>query len=199
MKHIVKNQEPQQFLEWKKRDKMVHRPNWNRVSGTIKQAIHEALITEQGRICCYCESSVTSEDSHVEHFRPRSQFPSLELDYQNLHCSCLRTVAPGEPVHCGHSKGSWFDSELLISPLQQGCEKRFRFAPNGEIRPRRSDDRAAATTIRRLGLDLPKLNRLRAAAVAELRGLSAEQVREFLVRGAGGFPPYFTTVEDVLL
>lgn len=70
---------------------------------------------------------------------------------------------------------------------------------NGEVRPRRSDDRAAATTIRRLGLDLPKLNRLRAAAVAELRGLSAEQVREFLVRGADGFPPYFTTVEDVLL
>lgn len=200
MKRIVKSREPQQFSDWKEEDKMAHKPNWNRVSGPVKHVIHRALITEQGHICCYCESPVTVDDSHVEHFRPIRQFPSHALEYQNLHCSCLRTLSPGVPAHCGHRKGSWFDEGLLISPLQSDCDKRFKFNTNGEIAARDCNDLQAKETISRLGLDLPSLNSLRAAAVEELQDLSPAEIREVLVRRPdGSFPGYFTTIEDVLL
>ena len=197
MKQIVKNQEPRQFSIWKMSDKMAHRPNWNRVDRANKKVIHDALMNEQGHICCYCESPVTRDNSHVEHLRPRSTYPHLQLDYSNLHCSC--EASSGEPVRCGHKKGNWFDDDLMISPLEQNCGRRFRFNINGEILPRSLTDSAAKETIKRLGLDLPKLNARRAAAMDELRGLPLKDIKALLVRGPDGFLAYFTTIEDVLL
>ena len=54
MKHIVKKQEPQEFLNWKQNDKMYKRgkPNWNRVDVQIKEIIKTSLKKEQGYICC---------------------------------------------------------------------------------------------------------------------------------------------------
>ena len=198
MKPIVKNSEPQQFSKWKAQGGASRR--WDDVRGRIKTVVQRALMDEQGHICCYCESLITATSSHVEHFRPRSQFRSRELDYRNLHCSCLRDPVRGEPIHCGHKKGNWFDRQLLVSPLQKNCDRRFTFSPNGEIRPRRSNDLAAAMTIKRLGLDLPKLQRGRAAAVRARRRLPRTQIKAALVKDRNGrFPPYFTTIEDVLL
>ena len=200
MKKITKSVEPPEFTEWKLDDKMDHRPRWNRVDFETRRVIHESLMREQGFICCYCESRITKEDSHVEHFCPRDLCRDLQLDYSNLLCSCVRKQSPGEPDHCGHHKGSWFDKDALISPLQEGCETRFRFTANGEIRPRSSSDVAAVTTIEKLALDLPKLNALRAAAVDALRDLPAPDVERVLVRGQDDrFLEYFATIKDVLL
>ena len=199
MKRITKGAEPREFTEWKSDDKMAHRPNWNRLSAPLKAVIHESLMNEQGFICCYCESHIVVDDSHVEHFRPK-ECRDLQLEYRNLLCSCLRERSSGEPVHCGHRKGSWFDEEALISPLQQDCELRFRFTCIGEIRPRSSSDVAAATTIENLALDLPKLNALRAAALDELGDLPSPDIHRLLARDADGrFPAYFTTIKDLLL
>ena len=199
MKQIVKDDEPRDFARWKAGDKMAHRPNWNRVPTPVRQSIHASLMREQGFICCYCESSISGDDSHMEHFRPRERSPELQLDYQNLHCSCQREGAKGEPRHCGHLKGSWFDEELLISPLAEGCERRFRYTGNGDIFPRMDGDAGAETTIRRLGLDLPKLRELRAAAVDAFRDLSEEEVGRMLERRAdGGYLEYHSTIAQVL-
>ncbi len=199
MKQIAKVSEPAEFSRWKMDDKMAHRPNWNRVPGQIKQVIHEWLMREQGFICCYCEASVAKTDSHIEHFRPGEFYSHLRLHYANLHCSCQRDPSPAEPTQCGHRKGSWFDEDLLISPLDPDCEVRFQFTANGDIFPRDSDP-AAETTIERLGLDLPKLNALRSAAVDELIDLSDGQIRQLLDRGTDGrFQEFHTTIKQVLL
>ena len=200
MKLIAKGAEPPEFADWKSHDKMAHQPRWKRPSKEVKSVIHESLMKEQGFICCYCESRITMDDSHVEHFHPRNRYRDLQLDYMNLLCSCLREQAPGEPDHCGHRKASWFDEELLISPLQKDCERRFSFTPSGEIHPRSNTDVAAATTIKRLALDLPKLNALRAAALDALCDLPPPDIQLVLNRGQdGSFPEYFTTIKDVLL
>lgn len=200
MKRIIKGPEPGEFADWKSDDRMAHRPNWNRPSAAVKSIVHESLMREQGFICCYCEGQVTIHDSHVEHFRPKNRYHHLQLDYSNLLCSCLREQLRGEPSHCGHRKGSWFDEEMLISPLQEDCETRFTFTADGRIHPRSSCDVAALTTIRKLALDLPKLNALRAAAVDALCDLPESDVERVLVRGPdGGVPEYFTTIKDVLL
>ena len=155
-------------------------------------------MREQGFICCYCESLVTTIDSHVEHFRPKEGFTDLQLDYGNLHCSCQQDPAPGEPRHCGHRKGSWFDEELLVSPLDPNCEERFTYTANGDIFPR-PNDRAAQTTIDRLGLNLPKLNALRAAAVDALSDLCVADIKLLLRRGTDErFLDYYTTIRQVL-
>lgn len=198
MKQIVKNQEPQQFSNWKRQGGIANRRCWNQV-GPIKRVIHDALMDEQGYICCYCESRVNSDNSHVEHFRPRSTYPHLELDYSNLHCSCLRQLSKGEPRHCGHGKADWFDAALLISPLQQNCDRHFKFNGNGDIVARNPTDSTAKETIKRLRLDLPKLNGLRKAALDDLWDLSPTEIRKLLVRGSAGLPAYFTTIEDLLL
>ena len=198
MKRIVKSQEPHDFVRWKKQDKMAHRPNWNRVPQEIKQSLHESLMQEQGFICCYCESSIATTDSHVEHFHPRERFRDLQLDYINLHCSCQQELVPGEPRHCGHRKGSWFDCNSLVSPLDVDCETRFRFTANGDILPRENDP-AAQTTIEKLGLNVPKLNALRAAAIDRLIDLSRADVLKLLRKGADGrFLEFHTTINQVL-
>ena len=199
MKRIVKGAEPPEFSDWKAQDRMAHRPRWNRVPWAIRESIHGSLMREQGFICCYCESRVAMDDSHVEHFRPQGRFPERQLDYGNLHCSCQRDPARGEPRHCGHRKGSWFDENLLLSPLEADCEGRLGFTANGDVFPRSSDDAAAETTIDRLGLNLPKLRALRAAAIDALYTLSNEEIERLLERRADGqLLDFHTTVAQVL-
>ena len=139
---------------------------------------------------------------------PRARIPDLlhskrfkehRLDYQNLHCSCQREVPKGEPRQCGHLKRNWFDEALLISPLDEGCERRFRYTANGDIFPRADGDVGAETTIRRLGLDLPKLRDLRSAAIDAFHDLSVEEIRQMLGREPGeGYLAFHTTIAQVL-
>ena len=199
MKRITKACEPKKFSAWKKADRMAHRPRWRRVPTSIKEIIHEALLREQGFICCYCEASVVTSTSHVEHFRPKKKFHASKLDYNNLHCSCQRELSRGEPRHCGVGKGSWFDAGLLVSPLARDCEERFTFTANGQILPRLDDDAGAKETIRRLHLDLPKLRRLREAAVDGLYDLSKSEIGRLLAGSADGrFLAFHSTIKHVL-
>ncbi len=202
MKHIVKQPEPDAFNEWKSSDRMAHRPNWNRVPGDVKRGVHSALMEEQGFLCCYCEAWVAGESSHVEHFRPRSSpsYRHLQLDYTNLHCSCGRDSVEGEPRQCGFSKGSWFDEQLLVSPMDAACESRFRFTGDGRIRPA-AGDRAAAQTIKRLAPDLPKLDKRRQEVLHTYINLSVPELQTLLARpdSEGRFVPFYTAVKDVLL
>ena len=198
MKRIIKDPEPQDYSAWNETDHMAHRPRWKRVPTSIKKKVHQSLMREQGFICCYCETFVAEEDSHVEHFRPK-RCEVFQLDYANLLCSCQGETPPGEPHHCGASKRNWFDEELLISPLSPDCEDRFRFTAYGEILPRQDNDVGAKETIRRLRLDLPKLRSRREAAVNALYESSANEIKHLLVRNAEGrFLQYYSTIRQVL-
>ena len=204
MKHIVKQQEPVAFSEWKQLDKMAHRPNWDRVPGGIKRDVHLALMQEQGFLCCYCEALVDRKSSHVEHYRPRSnpRYRHMQLDYTNLLGSCGRALVKGEPLQCGSSKGSWFDEQLLVSPLEATCEGRFRFTGDGRIHPAPGDAaEAAATTIKRLALDLPKLDKRRQEVLHTYTDLTIGELETLLSRPdpEGRFVPFYTTVRYVLL
>jgi uncharacterized protein (TIGR02646 family) len=164
VKYILKQNEPQEFTDWKSLANTNWQPSFENLSGTPKESIYESLITEQGCICCYCESNLSNKDFHIEHFRPQHD-PSVDpLDYSNMLCSCQNQLKKGEPRHCGNLKDKWFDEKLLISPLDPSCEKHFLFLGNGLINPANNDN-AAAETIKRLGLDCPKLNALRASVI----------------------------------
>ena len=165
MKFIKKQKEPKAFSDWKDLSNDNWQPNFSMLSDPEKAAVKKALIEEQGCICCYCESRVTADDSHIEHFKPQDE-PSVDpLDFSNMLCSCQNNLEKGAPRHCGHLKDKWFDSSLLVSPLDNTCETRFSFTADGYIQAYKEADQAASTTLEKLGLDIPKLRALRKSAI----------------------------------
>lgn len=205
MKCIVKGQEPQAFFEWKSLENSDWIPTYDTLPGDTKQILKEALIREQGFLCCYCEQRLTASDSHVEHLRPQGDFPDKALEYLNMFSSCQGERIKGDPVHCGHAKGSWFDEVLLISPLKADCETRFSYTGDGRIKCREESDKAAIETIKKLGLGIPKLNALRKAVIDPfLDGeiTEAEEISlfvgKYLERNRdGSFQPFWTTIRDL--
>ncbi len=170
MKHIRKQLEPQAFTDWKNLTNEDWQASYDDLSGIPKKAVVEALIIEQGGLCCYCE----------------------------------RPLEKGDSRHCGNSKGNWFDTKLLISPLDSSCENRFTFTGNGKIQPTSINDQAAHTTIEKLNLDIAKLNALRMNALIPFLDddLNEDELRQF-VRGylqtdkKGHYAPFWTTISNV--
>lgn len=201
MKHITKQGEPRAFADWKALANENWQPVYDDLAGEPKNAVKKALMAEQGYICCYCERRLTNDDSHIEHFRPQSDPTVDPLDFGNLLCSCQNQLMKGEPRHCGNLKGEWFDRDLLVSPLIPGCEDRFSFTGDGVIKPATDDDQAASETITKLGLNIQKLNALRAMAIEPFLddNLSSEEMRDFVTGYlnkdvSGRFGEFWTTI-----
>lgn len=201
MKHIVKQQEPIEFSEWKAMASENWQPTYDDLRGVVKQSVKQALMTEQGYICCYCERRVTDEDSHIEHFRPQNNPQADPLDYANLLCSCQNRIEKGDPRHCGNLKNGWFDEQLLISPLSVDCAEQFAYTGDGKIRAANPADNSARVTIECLGLGIPKINALREKAIEPFLdgGLSELEMKQFvsvyLQKDAQGmFGEFWTTI-----
>ncbi|CAD6875018.1 retron system putative HNH endonuclease [Methylomonas fluvii] len=166
MRRIVKAIEPQTFSDWKAQANDVWQPSYSNLQNPEKRNLHDALLNEQGGLCCYCGRTIALTDSHIEHFRPQERFQELAMDYSNLHASCIRETEPGTPLHCGHSKGKDFDKDKIISPLDDGCEQRFIYsAQDGAIYPTDNSDESATYMIGLLKLDIKFLRDRRAEAL----------------------------------
>lgn len=155
MRYITKHTEPAFFREWKSRRSEDWVPTYTNLQKPEKPLLHRTLIDEQEGLCCYCQSMVTPADSHIEHLQPRTLYPELQLDYDNLLCSCGRPHgAASMPDHCGHAKA---EKELPITPLQPDCDVHFIYSSDGTISPADELDTAAAETIRILKLNSEEL------------------------------------------
>lgn len=168
MKRVLKGTEPASFTDWKNTANDDWAPTYPTLQNPQKRDLHAVLLQEQGCLCCYCGREIEAATSHIEHFRPQEDFEDLALDYQNLFASCLRETKPGNPLHCGHRKGNWFEETLHISPLNEQCELRFRYLQNGEIQPADSADQPAAKMIEVLALDIAYLTNRRRDTIRRL-------------------------------
>ena len=201
MKYIQKKSEPEEFTKWKSNGNRGYR----QLANLLKAEVKLSLMQEQGYICCYCESRLVENDSHIEHFKPQSSYSALELDYGNMHCSCLNQLGVGTPCHCGHLKLNWYDDKLLISPMDKTCEKRFKFDIYGGVQARDNNDKPAMETIEKLGLNIPKLRALRKEAIDAFNSpdITNEEQRTFfedyLKKDSNGmWNPYWTTIHYLL-
>lgn len=150
MKHIKKQEEPESFAKWCKKN---HKCSWEEFgSSKEKSEVKDSLLKEQENLCCYCETFITisNEKSHIEHFKPQAHYPSERYNYKNLHLSCERKES------CGHIKGSK-NIDSLISPLDENCEQRFTYTNIGTIITTDENDKDAINTIEMLGLNCEKL------------------------------------------
>lgn len=191
MRYIRKGEEPESFTTWKERQKNRGNPlTWRafRRRVIVKNDVYDALLREQGYICCYCGMQITRDASHFEHFKPKSNitYGHLVLDYTNLLVSCKGESEEEHrvPVHCGHKKDDWYDEHLMVSPLDVNCGSFFRYSASGEILPTDELDKqeAAKTTIEKVGLDIEKLRLMRSAAIdaalLAIEGLTAEEIQQ---------------------
>lgn len=202
MKYIVKQQEPQSFADWKALANVNWHPAYASLDGDTRKAVKDALMTEQGYLCCYCERRLTPDDSHIEHFRPQSDQSVNPLDFSNMLCSCQNRLSKGEPRHCGHLKGDRGNDECLISPLDPLCEARFSFTGDGHINSADTSDTGAIETIKRLGLDIPKLTALRAKVIEPFLedGLAGNEIKQFVSGylqkdSQGAYGEFWTTIQ----
>lgn len=211
MKHIIKQDEPNVFSLWKLGGSNGRTPRTYKglnKNHRIKDSLRNSILEEQGYICCYCEKELKKNDCHIEHFKPKEQnkFPELELEYNNLFCSCQVNLSKGEPLQCGNSKGNFFDERFLISPLDPTCESRFKYTFDGQILPVEENDTCAKITI--IELNLNEVKNLREGAIEPFLNLDNEMSEEELTRfvkayliekedNNGRYNEFYTTIKQL--
>lgn len=211
MRYINKSEEPENFTAWKKLANDDWKPSWEGFSKPEKIDVHNALLQEQGFICCYCGMRINREASHIEHLLPRAIYPELALDYNNLLASCQgeSEESPQLPVHCGHKKGKWYQGHLMVSPLQANCSDFFKYNGDGEILSKEDLGKqiAAETTIDKLGLNIPKLTAMRREAIdailLDIEELTDAEIQQLAVGYAqpdanGGYTPFCFAIAYIL-
>jgi uncharacterized protein (TIGR02646 family) len=165
MKHVRKGLSPTAFEDWKALANADWAPTYGALRNPEKGVLHQALLNEQGWVCCYCGRGISAQDSHIEHFRPQEHFSHLALDFDNLHASCIRETAPGAPLHCGHAKSAEFDETRHLSPLDASCETWFSYTLQGKIM---ATDARADHMVKLLRLDIPFLNSRREESIRKV-------------------------------
>lgn len=202
MKYVQKGQEPQSFTNWKNVANDNWQPTYDDLSGLEKKDVKDALISEQGEICCYCEVKLKYDDSHIEHLNPQSNSVQGRLDFNNMLCSCQQKLDKGEPLHCGNSKG---DEIIPITPLMPDCETKFTYTMDGQIS---HTDEDSVVTIKYLQLDIDKLNKLRESAIDSILYLdpiakdellpeeeSKLFAQNYLQKNNGQYNEFYTTIK----
>ena len=162
MKYIKKLEEPQILSDFKNNYKKKHRidAKYEDMSSDVRGSVKFALLEEQNSICCYCMKRIKKHNSHIEHIKPQSKFPTETLDYHNLLVSCNGIQDNND--HCGHKKDDWYNEKDFLTPLNSDCEKVFIYSITGEIG---ATSKNGKITIDKLNLNSLLLARARKAII----------------------------------
>ncbi|MDM8565462.1 retron system putative HNH endonuclease [Candidatus Halobeggiatoa sp. HSG11] len=128
MKLINKGKEPNSLTSHRKKSNATY-DNYD------KDDLRNALVKEQGYICCYCMQRIEPniEKMKIEHHKSQKKNPELQLNYQNLLGACIGNEGqPKRLQHCDTHKG---DSEITINPIDKikNCEKLIKYGKDGRI------------------------------------------------------------------
>jgi uncharacterized protein (TIGR02646 family) len=166
-----------------------------------KDALRNALVTEQRGLCCYCMGRIRSDKMKIEHWRCQSRFPGERLSYRNLLGACLG--GDGQPLalqHCDTRKG---DRDLQRNPADPDhhIETQFYYEPDGSIRAGDAGFDAELEDV--LNLNLPQLRNNRKGVLDAVLGwwkhekahgpvprARFERQRDRRVAGAGELEPF---------
>ena len=202
MRGSAKGLEPAELRAWKgiQRDNGIE-PGYRSLPRPERRAAVNSLYAEQTGQCVYCGRKVSLDrlrEYHIEHFRPRSRYPELELDYSNLFLSCGPASEDGTRETCGNRKDDWFEEDCHVPPAPESCAERFRFRLSGEIAGDTSPE--ADKMIQVLNLNHPELMTERQVVIEDLErelntGVPLGELRQgYLDRDRGGARPSFANV-----
>lgn len=91
-----------------------------------KELRYRALIQCGARCQCCGASASTGAVLHVDHIKPRSKYPHLQLSLSNLQVLC---------EHCNYGKGAWDSTDWRTSTARRE-EPKHRFWPRKKPDPR---------------------------------------------------------------
>lgn len=206
-----KKSEPETFRLWKEQNPEA---TYGEIPKDVGLALRNALLLEQGFVCCFCGCAIGPCDETGEvlqiplesiqphnirnaHIVPQSKDTDKTLDYANLCVSCNTSRHPKSEKHCDEAQGN---RELPVSPLQEDSLSYFSFSSDGEIlaNPERTkeEQEKARATISLLRLNTDSLITARKTLLRALRTLPSEQVHLALARlfqknAQGAFVPYY--------
>ena len=212
MIYIQKGSEPTALVKWKKQH-----PNgtYTNLDSKTKRTLRNALLQEQGFICCFCGKAIGEVDlalSQIKqkpvyknqehnisnaHIIPQSVDNTKTLDYNNICASCDTRKSNNNEFHCDHKQG---DSCIPISPLQVDCLSFFSFNFDGTIEANQQkkvdDQQKANDTIKILGLNDKSLNLEREIRLNMFQSLTEDELRNALVniyqrRPNGAFEAFY--------
>lgn len=128
---------------------------------TDKDALRDALVTEQRGLCCYCMGRLDHGPTtmKIEHWRSRSSYPAEQLSYRNLLGACRGGHGqPPNRQHCDTRKG---DRDLQWNPADPAhhIETRIRYELDGSIRSDEPTFDAQIGDVLNLNLPFLKNNR----------------------------------------
>jgi uncharacterized protein (TIGR02646 family) len=162
VKFIQKAGCPHAYSSWCAGVAGTEKSDWREVPPATKAELLRALVHEQGALCAYTMRRIDNSSAHVEHIKPQSRCRAdargSDLDYDNLVACFPRAGMKAAYRYGAQKKENWWanDGAEFLSPLQNTCERFFRFDLDGEISA--VGDRAAGVmTIGVLGLDHPSL------------------------------------------
>ncbi|MBK7936190.1 MAG: TIGR02646 family protein [Lewinellaceae bacterium] len=193
MRYIRKKPSPPAFEDWKSANNPTHwsdlqnEPS-NPEEGVVyysKNELREALLLEQGYLCCYCQQLIKNgENTIIEHLFPRNGVDKATgqarmFEYDNVLAACdggsldnreRLSGLPSYPQYCDKNKG---EEIIFLSPLQPDIETKLTYRQTGldeiEIIPSVETDEDAKRTIHDiLNLNVPKLKNLRGKAIVGL-------------------------------
>lgn len=211
MIHIEKKSEPETFRQWKEQNLEA---TYGEIPKAVGLALRNALLEEQGFVCCFCGCAIGPFDDKGEvlqiplesirphnirnaHIVPQSKDTGKTLDYANLCASCNTSRHTKDDKHCDEAQGN---RELPVSPLQKDCISYFSFGSDGEIlaNPKRTEEEQemASATISILRLNTSSLIAARKKVLRTLKSLPPAQANLAIERlsqrnAQGAFAPYY--------
>lgn len=233
MKYIIKENSPSEFEVWKQtygltEQELLDNPLleqeknkiWGKLSGEMKHIVKEALLKEQGFICCYCQQQINfDEHTFIEHFIARNTEPSKMFNYENIFVCCdggdsdrenqkkqgIKT-AQRTLLYCDKKKD---DDVLEINPLDINCETHFayEFIESSDDKPEvmiKGLSNEGKQAIQVLNLDNKVLRKMRGEFIAGfIDDISVEEIEELLPQikqknTDGLFLPFCAVLEYVL-
>lgn len=122
--------------------------------------ITSALKRESHGKCIYCESKLAHISfPHIEHIKPKSKYPDLTFDYNNMGLSCQV---------CNHNKSDKYDlNNPIVNPYVDDPNQFFE--PNGAFIFTKND--RARWTCDSIGLNRPDLLEARRERIQTLSKL----------------------------
>lgn len=182
----IDKREPAFFADFVRRENPT---DWRDLSQAIGVACRTYMLSgqlpdgssvvpsEQNFQCAYTGIRVEVENSHIDHFRKQSLFPTLRFDWSNLFVSTNAKNYGATPKDKAIRNAS--DNDLLIHPAVENPAAFFYHTFTGEIFPLSSDPSSrdfqrASFTIAAFQLNDPALVNRRLAAIKNMQAYSEQ-------------------------